>query len=50
MHALELPSARASQRCYIGVAKALLVAGAELEPRFADEAAGELAGWLDEHL
>ncbi len=39
-----------SGRDYLSVAEALLAAGAELELRFADEAAGELAGWLEEHL
>jgi len=32
---------------YVAVGEHLLAAGAELEARFADEAAGELAGWLE---
>jgi ankyrin repeat protein len=35
---------------YVGVADALVAAGAELEPRFADEPAGALTGWLEERL
>jgi hypothetical protein len=35
---------------YVGVAEQLLAAGALLEPRFAEAAEGELAGWLAERL
>jgi ankyrin repeat protein len=35
---------------YVGVAEALVEAGAELEPRFAEEPAGALTGWLEERL
>jgi ankyrin repeat protein len=37
-------------RDYVAVAEQLLAAGAELEPRFADVAAGPLADWLEERL
>jgi ankyrin repeat protein len=37
-------------RDYVGVAEALVAAGAELEPRFEDVAEGPLADWLAERI
>jgi ankyrin repeat protein len=41
---------REQGRDYVGVAEALVAAGAELEPRFEDVAEGPLAEWLAERI